>query len=94
MRIQFNPRNIVDAPTTAANKGRNFVDASLGRVINLKRGARYEAANEDHKHNRVKQRTIGCVEWTIDENDALIFGAALGLGTARYWRRLSPHDEQ
>jgi hypothetical protein len=64
--VQFDSRNIVDAPAANFDEGGDFVDPGLARIVNFKRRARDKAANEDNKHDRVEQGPISLVERTID----------------------------
>ena len=90
MLVQFDARNIVDAPAANSDQGGDFVDPGLARIVNFERRARDKAANEDNKHDRVEQGPISLVERTVDEYATFIIGISLGLRSTSFRRHFPP----
>ena len=88
--VQFNPRNIVDAPSASFDQSTDFVDPGLARVVKFKRGAWDKAANEDNKYNRVEQGPISLVERAIDEYTTLVIGISFSLRPTSVRRHFPP----
>ncbi len=80
--VQFDPRNVVDAPAAGPDQRGDFVDPGLARVVNFKRGAQDKATHEDNKHDGVGQGPIRLVERAVDEYTTLVISISLGLRSA------------
>ena len=66
--LDFCPGNIVNAVITLPNQPINIFDPNFARVGQFQCASRLEAASSNTKHNRVEDRLVLFIEWTIDEN--------------------------
>jgi len=66
--VDFRPGNIVNAVITLPNQPIDIFNPNFTRVGQLQRASRLEAAGNNAKHNRVEDRLVSFIEWTVDEN--------------------------
>jgi hypothetical protein len=58
----------VDAVMTLINQPIDILNAYFACVSQLQRASRLKATSNNAKHNRVEERLVFSIEWTVDEN--------------------------
>jgi len=66
--FDFCSRDVVNAVITLGNQPIDILNPNFARVGQLQRASRLEAAGNNAKHNRVEDRLVLFIEWTVDEN--------------------------
>ena len=66
-RIQFGPRDVVDADHALADDLRDLLDAYLRGVVHLQRAAWTEPVAYDREHDSVEERQVRTIERGVDE---------------------------
>src|SRR5688572_15786559 len=71
--VELRPRKIVDRVTRPSNELDYLLDPHLTGIASLQRASSPESKQMDTEDNRLEDRCKYRIEWTIDEDVAVVF---------------------